>query len=64
MQPRERRDVLLIAGCPSILGIVSASIVAARRGVIKARRMVPLWIHLGVLSEYCLFVYALSLQVV
>ncbi|MBI5503669.1 MAG: hypothetical protein HY899_02635 [Deltaproteobacteria bacterium] len=63
MQPLERREVLLITICPSVLGIVSASAVAARRGVIKARRMVPLWIHLGVVSGYCLFVYVLSLQV-
>jgi hypothetical protein len=59
-QPLERRDVLLIVVCPSILGIVSASVVAARRGVIDGRRMVPLWVHLGLLSAYCLLVYVLS----
>jgi hypothetical protein len=62
-QPMERRDMLLIVVCPSILGIVFASVAAARRGVIKARRMVPLWIHLAVLSSYCLLVYTLSLGV-
>jgi hypothetical protein len=62
-QPIERRDVLLIVVCPSILGIVAASVAAARRGVIQTRRMVPLWIHLAVLSGYCLFVFALSWQV-
>lgn len=59
-QPIERRDVLLIVVCPSILGIVGASVAAARRGVVQTRRMVPLWIHLAVLSGYCLFVFALS----
>lgn len=59
-EPIARRGVLLIAVCPSILGIVAASIVAARRGTIQARRMVPLWVHLGILSTYCLFVYGLS----
>lgn len=59
-EPIARRGVLLIVVCPSILGIVAASAIAARRGVIQARRMVPLWIHLGVLSSYCLFVFGLS----
>ena len=62
-QPIERRDVLFIVVCPSILGIVSASVAAARRGVIQVRRMVPLWIHLAVLSGYCLLVFALSCHV-
>ena len=61
-QPIERRDVLLIVVCPSILGIFAASVAAARRGVIRSRRMVPLWIHLAVLSGYCLLVFALSCQ--
>jgi hypothetical protein len=60
VEPIDRRDVLLIVVCPSILGIVAASVAAARRGVIQLRRMVPLWIHLAVLSGYCLLVYALS----
>lgn len=59
-QPLERRDVLLIVVFPSILGIVCASVVAARHGVIDGRRMIPLWIHLGVLSALCLSVYVLS----
>jgi len=62
-QPIERRAVLLIVVCPSILGIVAASVAAARRGVVHARRMVPLWIHLAVLSSYCLLVFALSCKV-
>ena len=64
VQPIERRDVLLIVVCPGIAGIVAASVAAARRGVIDARRLLLLWVHLGVLSGYCLLVYALSLQVV
>ena len=62
-QPIERRAVLLIVVCPSILGIVAASVAAARRSVVQARRMVPLWIHLAVLSSYCLLVFALSCKV-
>ena len=62
-QPIERRAVLLIVVCPSILGIVAASVAAARRGVVQSRRMVPLWIHLAVLSGYCLLVLALSCKV-
>jgi hypothetical protein len=58
--PIERRAILLIVVCPSILGIVLASIKAARQRVVQARRMAPLWVHLGVLSAYCLLAYALS----
>lgn len=62
-QPIERRDMLLIVVCPTILGIMLASVGAVRAGVVEARRMLPLWIHLSALSGYCLLVYALSLSV-
>ena len=62
-EPIERRGVLLIVVFP-IIGIVSASVAAARRGVIQARRMVPIWIHLAALSVFCLFVHALSCKAV
>lgn len=61
-QPIERRDILLIAVCPSILGIALATASAARAGIIETRRMLPLWIHLALLSGYCLIVYALSFR--
>lgn len=63
VQPIERRDVLLIVVCPSILGIFAASVAAARRGVVQARRMIPVWIHLALLSGYCLLVFVLTSQV-
>ncbi|HEY3349766.1 MAG TPA: hypothetical protein VGM13_08335 [Thermoanaerobaculia bacterium] len=57
--PIERRDILLLTVCPVITGIVFATVVAARRGVIRAVRIVPLWIHLGAVSLLYVYVYVL-----
>lgn len=57
--PIERSGILIIVVCPGILGIIAALFAATRRGIVKAGRMLPLWIHLTALSSYCLFVYAL-----
>jgi len=58
--PLERRDILVLTVFPVISGIVSATVVAARRGVVRAARVVPLWINLGVVSLFYIWVYALS----
>jgi len=60
VSPLERRDILLLTVFPVITGIVSATVVAARRGVVRAARVVPLWIHLGVVSLFYIWVYAMS----
>jgi hypothetical protein len=58
--PIERRDLLLLTVFPVITGIVVATAVAARRGVLRPARAVPLFIHLGVVSSFYLVVYVLS----
>jgi len=59
--PIERRAILLLTVCPVITGIVLATVIAARRGVVLVSRMVPLWIHLSALSLFYVTVYALSI---
>lgn len=58
--PMARLDILLIVVCPSIAGILWATAIAVRQGVLSGRRMVPLWIHLGLISAYSLIVYVSS----
>ena len=59
--PIARRDILLLTVFPVIAGIVLATVVAARRGLISVSRTIPLWIHLGVVSLFYIMVYVLSI---
>ena len=58
--PFERRGLLLLTVFPVIFGIVASSITAARRGIVRSARMVPLWIHLCCISVFYLLVYVLA----
>lgn len=58
--PIERRGLLLLTVCPVIAGIVLATVIAARRGVVLVSRLIPLWIHLSLVSTFYCVVYALS----
>lgn len=58
--PIERRDILLLTVFPVITGIVLATVVAASNRVVLHSRVVPLWIHLGFLSVFCIVAYVLS----
>lgn len=60
-RPIERRDVLLLTVFPVITGIVIATVIAARSGVVLRSRVVPLWIHLGLVSLFYIVAYVLSL---
>lgn len=60
VHPIERRALLLLTVFPVITGIVVATAIAARRGVIRLARALPLFIHLGVVSTFYLVVYGLS----
>jgi hypothetical protein len=60
LRPLERREVLLLTVFPVIAGIVAATVGAARRGTLRASRVVPLWIHLGLLSLFYAVAYVLS----
>jgi hypothetical protein len=61
VRPIERRDLLLLTVCPVIAGIFVATVVAAQRGVFKVSRVIPLLIHLGVVSIYYVIIYVLSI---
>jgi hypothetical protein len=58
--PIERRDILLLTVFPVITGIVFATLVAARNRVVLPSRVVPLWIHLGLVSIFYVVAYVLS----
>jgi hypothetical protein len=58
--PIERRDLLLLTVFPVITGIVVATALAVRRGVIRSTRAIPLWIHLGSVSLFYVAVYLLA----
>jgi hypothetical protein len=60
--PIARHDILLLTVFPVIAGIVLATVIAARRGLISASRTIPLWIHLGVVSLFYILVYVLSIH--
>ena len=59
--PLARRDILLLTVFPVITGIVLATVLAARRGLISVSRTVPLWTHLGAVSLFYITVYILSI---
>ena len=61
VSPIARRDILLLTVFPVISGIVLATVLAARRGLVSVARMVPLWMHLGVVSVFYITVYVLSI---
>jgi hypothetical protein len=59
--PILRRDILLLTVFPVITGIVLATVLAARRGLVAVARIVPLWIHLGTVSLFYIVVYIFSI---
>jgi hypothetical protein len=59
--PTERRDILLLTVFPVITGIVFATAFAVRGRVVRLSRVLPLWIHLGVVSLFYIMVYILSI---
>jgi hypothetical protein len=64
VRPIERRDLLLITVFPVLTGIVIATAVAVRRGVVLRRRITPLWIHLGIVSAFYIAIYVLSVSAI
>jgi len=60
-RPIERREILLLTVFPVISGIVFATVIAARRGVVLVSRIMPLWIHLAAVSLFYITVYILSI---
>jgi hypothetical protein len=58
--PLERSALLVMTVFPVITGIVVATVLAVRRGVIRRSRVVPLWVHLAFVSLFYAVVYVLS----
>ena len=56
-KPLERKGILVITVFPVITGIVLAQIYAVSCGYIALNNMIPIWIHLTVISSYFLFTY-------
>jgi hypothetical protein len=56
-KPLERRGILLITLFPVITGIVATSIFGVVERLVTLSGMIPLWIHLGILSSLFLFSY-------
>jgi predicted neutral ceramidase superfamily lipid hydrolase len=59
--PIERRDLLLLTVFPVVAGIVFATVIAVRNRVVSLSRVLPLWIHLSVVSLFYIMAFVLSL---
>ena len=57
IKPVERRGLLVITVFPVISGIVVAQIYAVKSGYIDLSSMIPVWIHLTLISSLFLFAY-------
>ncbi|HLO32694.1 MAG TPA: hypothetical protein VK249_26340 [Anaerolineales bacterium] len=64
IDPISRRDILILTLIPVIVGIIACTVMAVHKHVILLNRIVPLWIHLGLLSILFVVSYALSFRVV
>ena len=60
LDPLGRRGILLLTVFPVIAGIVTATVVAVRYGIVVRARVLPLWIHLAVVSAAYLLLFVLS----
>lgn len=54
-KPLDRKGILVITVFPVIMGIVIAQIYAVSSGFIETAKMIPVWIHLTVISSFFLF---------
>jgi hypothetical protein len=54
-KPIERRGLLIITVVPVITGIVIAQVYAVESGYIQLNKMIPLWIHLLLISIFFIF---------
>lgn len=57
LKPLDRKGILVITVFPVILGIVIAQVYAVSSGYIETGKMIPVWIHLTVISSFFLFAY-------
>lgn len=61
ISPIERRDILLLTVFPVVTGIVLSTVIATRCGVVLLARVIPLWLHLSVVSIFYITAYVLSI---
>jgi len=59
-KPIERCDLLIITVFPVISGIVFSTIYATKHNVIPIKKLIPLWIHLSILSSLYVITFILS----
>ena len=60
INPIERRDILILTLVPVITGITAATVIAVRNRLVLLSRVIPLWIHLGLMSILFVVSYVLS----
>jgi hypothetical protein len=63
LEPIGRRDILILTLIPVVLGIVISTMIAVNKQVISRNRVIPLWIHLGLVSILFVVSYALSFRI-
>ena len=63
VDPIARRDLLILTLIPVVAGIIASTVLAVRSHVIFLNRVIPLWIHLGLVSVLFVISYALSVRV-
>ncbi|WP_167611896.1 hypothetical protein [Maribellus sediminis] len=57
LKPVERRGLLVLTVFPVISGIVLAQIYAVSSGYISLKNILPVWIHLTLISSFFMFSY-------
>ena len=63
LDPIGRRDILILTLIPVVIGIVASTMIAVNKQVIPRNRVIPLWIHLSLVSILFVVSYALSFHI-
>lgn len=63
IDPIGRRDILVLTLVPVVVGIIVSTVIAVGKHVVLLNRVIPLWIHLGLLSILFVVSYGLSLRI-
>ena len=63
LDPIGRRDILILTLIPVVIGIVASTMIAVNKQVIPRNRVIPLWIHLSLVSILFVVSYALSFRI-
>ena len=63
LDPIGRRAILILTLIPVVIGIVASTMIAVNKQVIPRNRVIPLWIHLSLVSILFVVSYALSFRI-